>query len=177
MPADPFVGQIMPAGFGITPRGWHACDGSILPINQYQALFALIGTTYGGNGTTTFALPDLRGRAVLGSDFNTVPWGQISGTETVTVSVPQLPTHNHMIKTATTPGTGKSSIPDGNVFGVTTTGVPPVAIFAPAGSKEVALSLSTNIVNDGGNLPHNNMQPFLVINYQIALQGIYPSRP
>lgn len=177
MPADPFVGQIMPAGFGIVPKGWHACDGSILPITQYQALFALLGTAYGGDGIRTFALPDLRGRAVLGSNFGSVAWGQVSGTETVTVSVAELPSHNHMVTAATTKGAGRGlSAPTAKLFGENTAGSPVVDIFALAGSKEVALAPSTNVVNDGGNQAHNNMQPFLVINYLIALQGIFPSR-
>lgn len=176
MPATPFVGQIMPAGFGITPKGWAPCNGALLAINQNQALFSLIGTTYGGDGIRTFALPDLRGRAVLGCNFNSVPWGLVSGTENVTLSTQQLPAHNHMIQASTTNGSGKTSTPTSNLFGVTTTGSPAIAIFTTAGSQEVPLSVSTNLVNDGGNLAHNNMQPFLVINYLIALQGIFPSR-
>jgi microcystin-dependent protein len=176
MPATPFVGQIMPAAFGIIPKGWAACNGALLSIQANQALFALIGTTYGGNGTTNFALPNLQGRAVVGTNFTTIPWGLINGTEKVTVSTAQLAAHNHLIQAATTQGSGRTDPPAGKVFGVNTEGSPVETIFAVAGSKEVTLSLSTNITNDGGNLPHNNMQPFLVINYVIALQGIFPSR-
>ncbi|MBR1220308.1 phage tail protein [Bradyrhizobium sp. U87765 SZCCT0131] len=177
MPATPFVGQIMPAGFGIIPKGWVLCNGALLAISANQALFSLIGTTYGGDGIRTFALPDLRGRAVLGCNFNNVPWGLVSGTENVTLNVQQLPSHNHMIQATTVTASSKSSTPTSNIFGVTTTGNPVTAIFTTAGSQEVPLSVSTNVVNDGGNLAHNNMQPFLVINYLIATQGIFPSRP
>jgi len=177
MPATPFVGQIMPASFGIIPKGWAPCNGALLAITTNQALFSLIGTTYGGDGIRTFALPDLRGRAILGCNFNNVPWGLVSGTENVTLQLAQLPTHNHLIQATTTSGSGKSSTPTANQFGTTTTGNPVESIFTVAGSKEVPLSLSTNIVNDGGSLPHNNMQPFLVINYLIATQGIFPTRP
>jgi microcystin-dependent protein len=174
MPLEPFVGQIMPAGFGITPRGWAPCDGRLLAIQQNQALFSLLGTTYGGDGRSTFALPDLRGRAILGSNLGTVAWGQVGGTETVTLSVQQLPAHNHTIGAISKSGTGRAVSPAGRVFAGTDAAE---KIFAPTGSKEVPLATGTNIGNDGGNLPHNNMQPYLVINYMIALNGIFPSRP
>ncbi|MEW6644198.1 MAG: tail fiber protein [Pseudomonadota bacterium] len=177
MPATPFVGQIMPAGFGIIPKGWAPCNGQLLAITANQALFSLIGTTYGGDGVRTFALPDLRGRAVLGCNFNSVPWGLVSGTENVTLTPQQLPTHNHTLMGSTTAGSGRSQPPTNQLFGVNTLGSPATKIFATAGAQEVPLSVSTNITNTGGNLSHNNMQPFLVINYLIALQGIFPSRP
>ena len=179
MPANPYVGQIMPTAFNVIPRGWHLCDGSLLPINQYQAVFALIGTTYGGNGTTNFALPDLRGRAILGTDGTTsglYPPGLQTGTTMVPLTTSQIPQHNHIIQASTTPGAGPAQSPAGKLFGVDTTQGGSEKIFTTAGSAEVALAVSTNVVNDGGNQPHNNMQPYLAINYMIALQGIFPSR-
>jgi len=179
MPANPYVGQIMPTAFNVIPRGWHLCDGSLLPISQYQAVFALTGTTYGGNGTSNFALPDLRGRAILGTDgtiSGLYPPGLQTGTTTVPLTPSQIPQHNHIIQASTTPGAGPVQSPAGKIFGTDTSVGGSEKIFATAGSAEVALAVSTNLVNDGGNQPHNNMQPYLAINYMIALQGIFPSR-
>lgn len=176
MPYQPFVGQIMPAGFGSIPSGWAPCDGRLLAINTNAALFSLLSNYYGGDGRTTFALPDLRGRAVQGALPGATPsLGQVSGSETVTLTVQQLPAHTHTLQAATMTGGGRGgSSPAGNLYGTNTT--PAGSIFAPAGNAEIALSSGTNITNDGGNQPHNNMQPFLTINYMIALTGIYPSR-
>lgn len=178
MPQTPYIGQIMPVGFGGTiPRGWTLCNGAILAIQTNQALFSLLGTTYGGDGVRTFALPDLRGRAVMGTNFGTVPWGQVSGAEAVQVTTAQLPSHNHNIQATTTAGGGRgSSSPTNNIFAQNTFGSPVEWIFGMAGSMEIGLSTGTNVMNAGGNAPHNNMQPSLVINYMIALQGVYPSR-
>jgi microcystin-dependent protein len=178
MPFSPVLGQIMPAAFNVIPRGWHLCDGTILPLNQYSALFALLGTTYGGNGTTTFALPDLRGRAILGSTgpSGAYPQGTSNGTATVALTTSQIPTHNHTLLGTTTAGSGPLQVsPAGKLFGTNTDGTN--KIFAVAGSGEVALSVSTNIGNDGSGVAHNNMQPYLAINYMIAMVGIFPSRP
>ena len=177
MPSDPFLGQIMPAAFGIVPRGWAACNGALLSIQQNQALFSLLGTTYGGNGINNFALPDLRGRAGRGSDFGSVPLGEVIGSETVAVSTSELPTHNHALQASTQSGPGgKPPSPAGKVFGQNTLGAPVQTIFAAAASAEVALSAGTNVTNTGGGQAHNNMQPSLVVNYVIALQGAFPSR-
>jgi microcystin-dependent protein len=174
MPLVPFVGQIMPAGFGIIPKGWARCDGSLLSIQQNQALFSLIGTTYGGDGLRIFALPDLRGRAVLGSNLASVPWGVIEGTESVTLSVQNLPAHNHTVGATSKSGSGRSVVPTNRIFAAATGNE---MIFAPARSNEVPLASGTNIGNTGGNAPHNNMQPYLVVNYLIALSGVFPPRP
>jgi microcystin-dependent protein len=177
MPSIPFVGQIMPAAFGFTPTNWAPCNGQLLPIQQNQALFSLLGTSFGGDGVRTFALPDLRGRAVLGSDFRTVAWGQIDGTEQVTMTTDNLPSHTHPLQASTTTGaTGRAVPPAGKLFGVNP-GTAPAAIFAPAGSSEVPLAVGTNVPPVGGSQPHNNMQPYLVINYLIALTGQFPPRP
>lgn len=178
MPVTPYIGQIMPAPFNVIPHGWHLCDGSLLGIAQNQALFSLIGTTYGGNGTSNFQLPDLRGRAILGTSGTTsglYPPGLLSGVAAVPLTPSQIPQHNHTLQASTTGGSGTLPVPPtGKIFGTTTAGTD--KIFATAGSAEVALAPSTNLMNDGGSLPHNNMQPFLAINYMIALQGLFPSR-
>ena len=177
MPLTPFVGQIMPAAFGFVPRGWAACNGQILSIQQNQALFSLLGVTYGGDGRITFALPDLRGRSIVGSDFTSVAWGEIAGSETVGMTNEQLPRHTHSLQASTTAGpTGRPAPPVGKLFGVNSA-TSPASIFAPAGSNEVVLSAGTNVPPSGGNQPHNNMQPYLTINYVIALNGMFPSRP
>jgi microcystin-dependent protein len=180
MPLNPFVGQIMPVAFNVIPRGWHLCDGSLLAVNTNQALFALLGTTYGGNGTTNFALPDLRGRAILGTSGTTsglYPPGLLTGTTTVPLTANQIPPHSHIIQASTTAGSGTFPVsPAGKIFGVDTAAGGAEKIFATTGSAEVALAVATNVALDGGSLPHNNMQPYLAINYMIALNGIFPSR-
>jgi len=176
MPLNPVLGQIMPFAGSVVPRGWALCNGALLAITQNQALFSLLGTYYGGNGTTTFGLPDLRGRAILGSSGSSgnYPAGMMSGTTTVTLTVGQLPSHNHFIQASTTAGAGRGGIsPVGRLFGANTEAA---KIFLLAGSMETNLATSTNIVPDGGNQGHNNMQPYLTISYLIATSGSYPSR-
>jgi len=177
MPQTPYIGQIMPAGFGVSTKGWALCNGALLAINTNQALFALLGTTYGGDGVRTFALPDLRGRAVLGSNFGTVAWGQVSGTETVAVTTAQLPSHNHTLQATTQAGGGRGAAsPANNVFAQNTSNTPVEWIFATPGSADIGLAPGTNVMNSGGNAPHNNMQPYLTLNFCIALQGVFPPR-
>ncbi len=164
----------MMLGFNFAPRGWATCDGQLLAINQYTALFALIGTTYGGDGVQTFALPDMRGRVPTHQGqspgnplFN---MGQRGGLETVTLNSSQLPVHSHLINANSTAGD---------------TGAPAGAIFADSGrtDREYLSTGAANVVMShqimtmsGGSQPHDNMQPFLTINYCIALEGIFPSR-
>lgn len=171
---EPFIGQIILVGFNFPPRGYAFCDGRILSIAQNSALFSLLGTTYGGNGTTTFALPDLRGRVPMG--FGNGPGltprtlGEVSGTETVTLLVTQIPAHNHFLSANSAAGD---------------TGAPAGAVLANSGATDKEY-LSTGVPNEvmspqaigitGGSQPHNNMQPYLVLNYSIALEGIFPSR-
>jgi len=165
----------MPFAGTVVPKGWAVCNGALLGIVQNQALFALLGTTYGGNGTTTFALPDLRGRAILGSSGTggNNPAGTLSGTTTVPLQTAQLPSHNHFIQAATKQGAGRGSSPANNLFGVSTD---PAKMFLLAGSMETNLATATNVTFDGNGQPHNNMQPYLVISYLIATQGVFPSR-
>jgi microcystin-dependent protein len=174
MPYEPVLGQIMPVGFAVVPKGWALCDGSILAIQSNQALFSLFGTRFGGNGVTTFGLPDLRGRAILGADTaNTM--GVQSGTTTVALADPQLPRHTHTLIGSTTNGVGRGANPADHVFGVNTA-PGNQQIFGAAGAAEVPLASGTNVVPNGAGQAHNNMQPYLVINYMVALQGTYPSR-
>ena len=178
MPFQPFMGQIMPIAFDWAPKGWALCNGALVAISTNQALFSLLGTFYGGDGIRTFGLPDLRGRAILGSTGQTgnYPAGLTSGQAAVTLTTQQIPLHLHGIAASTTAGQGRFAVtPAGNIFAVNNN-PPGRNIFLLAGSDETNLALGTNIVPDGGSQPHNNMQPYLTINYVIAMQGIYPSR-
>jgi len=167
--AEPFIGEIRNFSFGIVPRGWHPCDGSLLQIRQNQALYSLLATRYGGDGVQTFALPDLRGRAprCAGPGVST---GTKGGSETVTLSTNELPQHAHIANAAGKVGTGFS--PEGTV---PAEGPASRNVFASPGAS-VALT-PESVVPAGGAQPVQNMQPFAVTNYCIALQGIFPSRP
>jgi len=163
--SEPFLGQLSIVSFGYAPKGWALCNGQFLPINQNQALFSLLGTTYGGNGQTTFALPDLRGRAPfhMGSSFTQ---GQAGGQTAVTLNIQQLPTHLHQANASTADG----DVPTGtsNMLGAFNNGY--------AGAASLTSLIPQEISNVGGSQPHENMSPFLVLNFIIALQGIFPSR-
>jgi microcystin-dependent protein len=179
MPLQPILGQIMPFAGTTVPRGWALCNGALMAIQTNQALFSLLGTYYGGDGIRTFALPDLRGRAIIGSTGGgNFPAGMISGTVSVALNAQQIPSHNHNIHAATTLGGGRGvASPANHVFGTNTLPAgAATSIFLTAGSGETPLAPGTNVVNEGGNQAHNNMQPYLVINYMIALNGIFPSR-
>ena len=179
MPLQPVLGQIMPFAGTTVPRGWALCNGALLAIQSNSALFSLLGTYYGGDGIRTFGLPDLRGRAIYGATGNAgeYPVGLKVGEPTVTLTSAQLPQHNHQLQASTADGTGRSSSPENRLFGKNTLPTnAPKAIFVAAGRQEVPLATGTNILDEGGNQPHDNMQPYLVISYLIALQGIYPSR-
>jgi microcystin-dependent protein len=180
MPYQPFLGQIMPFAGIIIPKNWALCNGQLLAINQNTALFSLLGTMFGGNGVNTFALPDLRGRAIMGSSGTSGDniIGTTSGTPTVQLLTSQIPAHNHSVNAAVTQSTSRGSTQaKNNVFGTNTEPVSaPKKIFITAGTGETNLAVGTNVVNDGGNAPHNNMQPYLAISYLIALSGIFPSR-
>jgi microcystin-dependent protein len=170
--ADPFLSEIRIFSFANPPRSWTGCNGQILAINQNQALFALLGTTYGGNGQTTFALPDLRGRAPMhfGSGLGTHSLGESSGSEAVTLVTPHIPQHTH---TVACNNSGSSQLSPANGFwGKEPNGNMP---YAASASPNTFLGAAA-IPPVGGNLPHNNMAPILVVNFCIALQGIFPSR-
>jgi microcystin-dependent protein len=169
--ADPFIGEIRTFGFNFAPRGWAMCNGQLLPINQNQALFALLGTTYGGNGQTTFALPDLQGRVGIhvgqGPGLSPYVLGQEAGTETVTLTQNQMPQHSHVVQANAAPATG--SRPGGAVLARTSD-----QIYASAGDGTTMNQAM--IGNAGGSQPFGVLQPYLTLNFCIALQGIFPSR-
>ena len=167
--SDQFLGELKLLSFGFPPKGWALCNGQILPINQNQALFSLLGTTHGGDGRTTFALPDLRGRTPLhvGGGVNL---GDKTGQEGVTLTAGQLPAHTHSL-TATN-DLANASVPGGAVPAAKPRGG--INRYAPAGND--ALMGPTSLASVGGSQPHPNMQPFTVLNWVIALQGIFPSR-
>jgi microcystin-dependent protein len=168
--ADPFLGEIRQAAFAFAPRGWALCHGQLLPINQNQALFSILGTTYGGNGTSNFALPDLRGRSP--AHFSaTLPLGSRVGEEAHTLTVNELPTHSHSLQGST--DLANSSAPVGNVTAAKGRGGKD--IYAPGGSPLQPLSPQA-IATAGGSQPHENMQPFTTLTFIIALTGIFPSR-
>jgi len=173
--ADPFVGEVRVVGFNFPPTGWAQCNGQLLPISQNTALFSLLGTTYGGDGKSTFALPNIQGQVVLGpgqsKGASEYVEGQAGGSPTVTLLTSEIPSHTHG---------GQASIDDAQ-------------FQAPAADRAFATSnpgfayqtnSTQNLVNMnpqtlgvvGGSLPHNNMQPYLVLNFIIALQGVFPPR-
>lgn len=167
--SDPFLGELKLMSFAFAPRGWALCNGQLLPINQNQALFALLGTTYGGDGRVNFALPDLRGRAPMHLGAG-VSLGERGGAEAVALTLAQLPAHGHTL-TATS-DLANASAPGGAVPAAKPRGG--INRYAPAGSN-TAMNPGA-IAARGGSQPHDNMQPYAVLNWVIALQGIFPSR-
>lgn len=162
----PFIGEIRMFAGNFAPAGWAFCDGQLLAISQDDALFALIGTTYGGDGQTTFALPDLRGRVPM-HQGNAHVVGEMGGTETVTLTANQIPAHTHLPSAA---AAGNSPAPGGKVWAKS------AAIqFAPAASANTTMSAQT-IAAEGLGQPHDNMMPFQAISFIISLFGIFPSR-
>jgi microcystin-dependent protein len=167
--SEPFLGEIRMMSFNFAPKGWAQCNGQFLPINQNQGLFALLGTTFGGNGQTTFALPDLRGRVPVHAGNGSIPLGTSGGAENVTLSQGQIPVHTHALHMSSALATSAS--PGGALLGKK--GRLGRDLFAAPGNTS---ALSPDAVSSvGGGQPHTNMQPFLTICYAIALQGIFPS--
>jgi|SRR5947207_14407477 len=165
MEIDFFLGEIRLFSFGFAPKSWALCNGQFLPINQNQALFSLLGTTYGGNGVTTFALPDLRGRLPIHmGQAHTL--GEKAGNTSVTLNIQQLPTHTHNLVASDANGT--QPVAAGNVLAQANN------LYTPPANL-TALDPST-VSNVGGSQPHNNLMPYLALNFCIALQGIFPSR-
>jgi microcystin-dependent protein len=172
--SDPYIGQIVLFAGNFAPRNWAFCMGQLLAISQNTALFSILGTTYGGDGQTTFALPDLRGRAPLqqgqAPGLPSYTLGEVSGVPTVTLLSMQMPMHNHTLNVD--PNSGDQITPQGHVLAAEASGA--AAIYA---SSPIAASMNPMTIGlAGGNQPHDNMQPYLGINYIIALYGIYPSR-
>jgi microcystin-dependent protein len=167
--AEPFLAEVRLFSFDFPPKGWAMCNGQLLPINQNQALFSLLGTSYGGDGRVNFALPDNRGRTPIhvGNGYNL---GQSGGEQSHTLSISELPTHTHILRASSvgaTTNVPSNTTPWGNTS--------PTNVYNDAGSNLVAMKPAV-IANIGGNQPHLNMQPYLVINFCIALQGIFPSQ-
>jgi len=165
--SQPYLGQIFAVAFDFAPKGFALCNGQLLPINQNQALFSLLGTTYGGDGRTNFALPDLRGRVAMDAS-SIVTLGQLGGEEAHTLTVNEMPAHTHQLVVNT--NVGSSASPDSAVFardasGAARYGESPSVVMSPA-----------TVSQTGGGQPHENRMPYIVIHYIIALQGIYPSQ-
>jgi microcystin-dependent protein len=164
--SEPFLSEIKIVSFNFAPKGWALCNGQTLPINQNQPLFALLGTTYGGNGQTTFNLPNLRGQVPM-HEGNGHTLGEKAGSTSVTINIQQLATHIHQGQASTTNGStalaNSSSIL-----------APALNVYAPA--SNLTPLRPDSVTNVGGNQPHNNMMPYLVLNFIIALQGIFPSQ-
>ena len=177
--SQPMIGEIRMFAGNFPPVGWAFCDGSLISISENDVLFTLIGTIYGGDGQTTFALPDFRGRAPISvSSGNSM--GQMGGTETVTLTVSQIPAHRHPMQVANVPGT--TNIPSPGVMPAKAAdiefpgGTKQVMTYAKdnAGGKITVNPQSVSVV--GQSYPHNNMKPYVGINYIICLEGIYPTR-
>lgn len=171
MPAEPYIGEISMFGGNFAPRGWALCDGQLLAIAQNTALFSLLGTTYGGNGTTTFALPDLRGRAPVhagqGPGLSPLPLGAAAGQATVSLTAANLPPHAHAVTPPVTNTPRTTNRP---------AGASPArgGAYSSASPAETGASFTT--ASTGGGQPVNNMQPYLAVNFIIALVGIFPPR-
>jgi microcystin-dependent protein len=174
--SEPFVAEIRIFAGNFAPRGWAFCNGQLLPVSQNTALFSLIGTTYGGDGRTTTALPNLQGRAPMhpgrGPGLTAKRLGQRGGVETVTLTEAQMPNHHHALQGSLdeTEFDGSPN-PSGNLTGVVEAGA---EVYAPANNPQPLAEPA--IANTGGSQAHNNLQPFLAMNFIIALVGLYPSR-
>ena len=172
--ADPFVAEIRIFPFNFAPRGWAFCNGQLLPLSQNTALFSLLGTTYGGNGQSTFALPNLQGSAPmhpgLGPGLSLHDLGETGGSQTVSLLESEMPSHSHTLNASST--TGTKSLPSANSLARTSGATP---YLPPAGAPLVAMS-ATSLAVAGGSQPHNNMMPYLTLNFNIALQGVFPPR-
>ena len=167
--AQPYVGEIRMFAGNFAPAGWNFCDGSLLPISENETLFNLIGTTYGGDGQSTFAVPDLRGRLPL-HQGNGFVLAETGGAETITLTVAQIPSHPHAALGSS--GTASSNDPTNNVPGRITT----AAVFAFGTDNPIAPISPLAISSVGGSQPHNNFQPYLCISFIISLFGIFPSQ-
>jgi microcystin-dependent protein len=179
--SDPFVGQIIRIGFNFAPVGWMLCNGQILAISQFEALYSVIGTTYGGNGTTTFGLPDLRGRVPVGTGqgqgLPRYTIGQVGGSEDVTLNGNQMPQHWHYLRTIQAPGTSSGPFPPPslNVSDEGPATISAVFTYAPYdANNQVAISKSAISPTPVGTIPHENRQPLLAVQYCIAVSGVWP---
>ena len=164
--SEPYVGEIRLFGFGTVPRGWARCDGQILQINTNQALYSILGATYGGNGSSTFALPDLRGRVPVHVS-SSITLGKKAGEEVHVLTTNEMPAHTHVVNCSSVGATLKEAT--GNAWGTSTNNIYSV--------NQLNTNMNAQALSATGNSqPHQNMQPYTVANYCIALVGIYPSR-
>lgn len=173
--AQPYVGEVRLFAGNFAPAGWMFCDGQLLPISENETLFQLIGMTYGGDGSSTFALPDLRSRVPIHTGTSpegiTYPFAEAAGTETVTLTVQQMPSHNHPEIATLNPGASQN--PTGNILARPTSTRPNLLAY----NSDSPVSMNPAAVTPiGGSQPHENMQPYLCINYIISLFGIFPSQ-
>jgi microcystin-dependent protein len=170
---DPFIAEVRVFGFNFAPKGWAMCNGQLLSISQNTALFSLLGTTYGGNGKTNFALPNIQGSSVLspgqGQGLSLYDLGEIGGAATVSLLPAEMPAHNHTMR-ADTADPADTNVPSPNASYAQSTGG---TLFQTASNAQMD---ATALARAGGDQPHNNMQPYLVLNYCIALQGVFPPR-
>ena len=173
--ADPFVAEIRIFPFNFAPKGWAFCDGQILPISQNTALFSLLGTTYGGDGKSTFALPDMQGNAPMhpgqGQGLSLRDLGQTGGSETVTLLTTEMPVHTHNIMAVVNIANLNAPGPT-RVLARSSGGT----IYQPTTNQNIVQMAFQELAPAGGSLPHNNMQPYLTLNFCIALQGVFPPR-
>jgi microcystin-dependent protein len=175
---DPFLGEIRPVGFNFAPRGWAMCNGQLMPISQNTALFSLLGTNYGGDGRSTFALPDLRARFPLSAGTSTIglsPYdvGEIEGEEFVQLVATEIPLHSHVVHALGEGGATNS--PAGAVWAQQRFGRATQQAYATAGTTTAMSNVALG--SSGQDQPHNNMPPYLVVNFIISLAGVFPQRP
>lgn len=167
--SNPYLGEIRMFGGNFAPQGWAKCEGQVLNITEYDALYTLLGTTYGGDGNTTFGLPDLRGRLPLhmgqGPGLSNYAIGAKAGSETVTLVTSQLPAHTHGVRAQT--GNGTVSTPTGSIWGTNSQ--------SPYAKTEANATMAAQTTSAGGSLPHDNMMPYLAVNFIISLLGVYPN--
>lgn len=180
---DQYLGEIRLCAFAFAPKGWALCDGALLPIAQNQALFSLLGTQYGGNGTTNFALPDLRGRTPLHRDPDGIAQGQMAGVEAVTLTTAQVPAHTHPFNVSSSPATALNvgisqdrMLAASNLYNPNDPSISGPGELLYGTPDSLTPWLDEACGSTGGGQPHDNMQPSLVLNYIISLAGIYPSR-
>lgn len=171
--ADPFVAEVRIFPFNFAPKGWAWCDGQLMPLSQNTALFSLLGTMYGGDGKSTFALPDFQGSAVVhagqGSGLSDYFEGQVGGSETVTLLQSEIPAHSHSYSVSGQLGLGNTPIDQMFAVG------DGINLYAPA--TNLTPTSPQSLAPAGGDLPHNNMMPYLTLYFNIALQGVFPARP
>lgn len=174
--ADPFVAEIRIFPFNFAPKGWAWCDGQLLPLSQNTALFSLLGTTYGGNGKSNFALPDLQARAPMhpgqGPGLSLHDLGETGGSETVTLLQSEIPSHTHQLKGTVEDGT-QGTLAQNITLATSVNGT----LYQNSVNSNLVPMSPQALAPAGGNLPHNNMQPYLTCYFCIALQGVFPPRP